>query len=348
MLSLLEMILHRQAKHEVILSQDGHEGLEKAFTEKPDIAIIDVMMPGMSGYDVVRQLRADPRTENIGIIMLTARGQPIDKKSALDVGADNYLTKPVQMQELIELVNALLEPKGETPAKSGLIFPVFSLRGGAGVTSIAVNLAILLQQIGGTTLLDLSPNSGHCALFLGLRPHTHWGHLLEEVETDPDKLSLAHPSGLKLLAAPPIPMQSGWFTDAQLIALLEKLKIMNRFVVIDMPPVLGPTALDLFRESFRVLLISGDDPASLQTTLATLQALQDELKRVVLIHNVIRPGPHPAVDMLQRALKTKLTASVPYDPAQSAALRKGVPLVAIQPQSGMAKALKQTIKVMLS
>ncbi|MBN2391064.1 MAG: response regulator, partial [Anaerolineae bacterium] len=61
MLSMLKMILERQGKHEVIACTSGQEGLEAAFKELPDVALVDVMMPGMSGYDVVKRLRADPR-----------------------------------------------------------------------------------------------------------------------------------------------------------------------------------------------------------------------------------------------------------------------------------------------
>ncbi|MBN1487238.1 MAG: response regulator [Anaerolineae bacterium] len=345
MLSLLEMILHRQAKHQVTLCQGGHEGLEKAFKELPDIAIVDVMMPDLSGYDVVKQLREDPRTQHMGIIILTARGQPIDKQTAIAVGADSYMTKPVHMKELTDEVNRLL--KGGIK-KAGSVIPLFSLRGGVGTTTLAVNMASLFSQIGSTILLDLSPNSGHCALFAGIRPKTHWGHYLEGTETDLEKLLLTHSSGLKIMAAPPVPMQSGWFMDEQLNRFMEDLRGYARFVIVDTPPLLGQATDNIFKIAQHIIIISGNDPAAIQTTLATLKALSKELDRVLLIHNTAQPMAQPPTEALQRILKARLTANIPYDKLQVAALRKGVPLAVAQPDSPMITGLKAVIKTILS
>jgi two-component system cell cycle response regulator len=75
----------------------------------PDLAIIDVMMPELSGYDVVRQMRADPATAHIPIMILTARSQPVDKQMALDAGANSFMSKPVMSKDLIERVETVIE-----------------------------------------------------------------------------------------------------------------------------------------------------------------------------------------------------------------------------------------------
>ncbi len=347
MLSLLETMLQRQAKHEIITSQDGAEGLEKAFESRPNIAIVDVMMPGLSGYDVIKQLRDDPRTREMGIITLTARGQPVDETAAMDAGTDVFLTKPVQAPELMEQIEKLLK-QHKTPSRT-IVLPIFSLRGGVGVTTIAVNIATLLQQAGrSTVLLDLSPNSSHCAVFLGLRPRHHWGQFLEKAEFTIPQLLLSHPSGLKLLASPPMPMQSGWFDTEELTSLLKDLKETARFVVVDMPTLVNDATLDLLREAPRTLLITGDDPPSLQSTFTTLQALKDYRNQFILVYNANAPGPHLSTEALQNTLRTKLAASLPYEAAQSTALRKGIPLAIATPQSPFIAALKSAIQQALS
>src|SRR5437868_1981065 len=90
----------------VITAPDGVAGLERALAESPDLIILDVMMPRMSGLDVCKQLKA--KRPSIPIIMLTARGQEVDKVIGLELGADDYVTKPFSIRELLARVKAVL------------------------------------------------------------------------------------------------------------------------------------------------------------------------------------------------------------------------------------------------
>lgn len=92
--------------YEVISAADGAEGLERALADHPDLVVLDVMMPRMSGLDVCKQLKA--RSPSLPIIMLTARGQEIDKVVGLELGADDYVTKPFSIRELMARVKAVL------------------------------------------------------------------------------------------------------------------------------------------------------------------------------------------------------------------------------------------------
>ena len=92
--------------YEVAVARDGKEGLEKAATEKPDIILLDVMLPLMSGIDVCRTLRT--RGIETPILMLTARSQEMDKVVGLEVGADDYVTKPFSIKELLARIRAHL------------------------------------------------------------------------------------------------------------------------------------------------------------------------------------------------------------------------------------------------
>ena len=92
--------------YEVAVARNGKEGLEKATTEKPDIILLDVMLPLMSGIDVCRALRT--RGIETPILMLTARSQEIDKVIGLEVGADDYVTKPFSIKELLARIRAHL------------------------------------------------------------------------------------------------------------------------------------------------------------------------------------------------------------------------------------------------
>jgi DNA-binding response OmpR family regulator len=99
--------------YQVISAPDGVAGLERALTEAPDLVILDVMMPRMSGLDVCKQLKT--KKPAIPIIMLTARGQEVDKVVGLELGADDYITKPFSIRELLARVKAVLRRAGIAP-----------------------------------------------------------------------------------------------------------------------------------------------------------------------------------------------------------------------------------------
>ena len=99
--------------YHVITAPDGVAGLERALSESPDLLILDVMMPRMSGLDVCKQLKA--KRPGLPIIMLTARGQEVDKVVGLELGADDYVTKPFSIRELLARVKAVLRRASGVP-----------------------------------------------------------------------------------------------------------------------------------------------------------------------------------------------------------------------------------------
>lgn len=348
MLSMLKMILERQGKHEVIACTNGQEGLEAAFNELPDAALVDVMMPGMSGYDVVKRLRADPRTERMGVIILTARGQTVDREAALAAGADDHMTKPANVEELLKRIDELLNrDKAKAQAVNAMILPVLSVKGGVGVTTLAINLANVLQQIAPTVLLDLAPTTGQCTFFLGMRPEKHWGHYLENRNTPVASLVQKHATGLQALFAPPLPGQYGWPNADAVADILTQLTATARFVVVDMPPLLDPAARAVLAQAHRILLVSGDDALAIQVTRATVQALQEWKARLMVIRNAAAPGPRPPAEAVQKALRVPLAVDVAYDPAQVTVAAKGLPLAAVQPKTPLVLGVKRIAQLLL-
>jgi len=93
---------------EVVAVEDGQAALERARAVLPTLAVLDVSMPGLSGIDVCRMLRADPATAGMMIIMLTARVQEKDVEGGFSAGADDYVTKPFSPRELVSRIQALL------------------------------------------------------------------------------------------------------------------------------------------------------------------------------------------------------------------------------------------------
>jgi DNA-binding response OmpR family regulator len=109
-LTLVSFRLER-AGCDVIQARNGNEALELALARAPDLAVLDVMMPGLDGYGVTRELRARETTRAMPVILLTARAQPEDVARGIEAGADDYVKKPFDARDLRERVERLLAPK---------------------------------------------------------------------------------------------------------------------------------------------------------------------------------------------------------------------------------------------
>ena len=107
---LIELVRYNLEKEgfDVIAANDGRTGLDIALRHKPDLVVLDLMMPGMDGLEVCRRLRADARTSRLPVIMLTAKASETDKIVGLEMGADDYVPKPFSPRELVARVKALL------------------------------------------------------------------------------------------------------------------------------------------------------------------------------------------------------------------------------------------------
>ena len=90
------------------MAAGGREALDHALNHSPDVLVLDVMLPELDGYEVARRLRADERTSNMPILILTAKSQDKDRETALECGADLFITKPFSNTEVVEAVNEIV------------------------------------------------------------------------------------------------------------------------------------------------------------------------------------------------------------------------------------------------
>jgi DNA-binding response OmpR family regulator len=105
----LEFLMQREGYH-VLLARDGDEALAQLRAHRPDIVLLDVMMPGKTGFEVCQALRADEALARTKVLLLSAKGRDIDIAQGLGVGADAYMTKPFSTRELAARVRGLLLP----------------------------------------------------------------------------------------------------------------------------------------------------------------------------------------------------------------------------------------------
>jgi two-component system alkaline phosphatase synthesis response regulator PhoP len=105
-----------KAGYKTLRAYDGDAALRKALAEGPDLVVLDVMLPGLDGWEVCKRLRANPKTARLPVMMLTAKGDETEKVLGLELGADDYLTKPFSPKELVARVRALLRRAPGAPA----------------------------------------------------------------------------------------------------------------------------------------------------------------------------------------------------------------------------------------
>lgn len=99
---------------DVVIAMDGQEGLDKARSDKPDLIILDVMLPKLNGYEICSTLKQDAQYRSIPIMLFTAKAQAKDEKLGMECGADAYLHKPFQAQQLLEQIRSLISKAAQT------------------------------------------------------------------------------------------------------------------------------------------------------------------------------------------------------------------------------------------
>lgn len=108
----LELLMKREG-HDIRAVGDGEAAVEAAKTFRPDLVLLDVMMPKMDGYEVCQRLRADPALKDVAIVMLTAKGREVEREKGMALGADLYITKPFSTKDVVRKVKEVLASKPE-------------------------------------------------------------------------------------------------------------------------------------------------------------------------------------------------------------------------------------------
>jgi CheY-like chemotaxis protein/MinD-like ATPase involved in chromosome partitioning or flagellar assembly len=342
-LNLIVGRLLEGAGFEVETAVSGLEGLRKAVSVPPDVAIVDIMMPEMDGYEVCRRLRRDPRTARAAILVLTARGQLIDKKVALRSGADAHLTKPFEGKHLVQEVHRLLAEKTPTDPPLGYQILVLRLKAGAGATTLAINLALCLAQEEGRLAIvaDMALEGGQVENRLGLPLTKSWQDTSGDVGELVDLL-VRHDSGLFALPSPPPKEEPA--PPERVAQVLQHLRAWFDYVVVDTAFNLGALTPVLLKSSPLVLLLLTPEPANLQAAQASLDAIRRLGSRALQIWPVLRlaSAEEGAQQRVEEALGLPVAAVLPWSPQECArAVADCEPVLLSSPDSGLAAAYRR-------
>ncbi|HEX7433258.1 MAG TPA: response regulator [Anaerolineaceae bacterium] len=277
-LKLVGLMLQKQS-YQIVAANNGLQGLEQAENENPDLILLDVMMPGMDGYEVAKRLRANPLTANTPILMFTAKTQLDDKVTGFEAGADDYLTKPTHPSELNAHVKALISRnmKGKvatTPLpseKRALTIGILSPRGGQGVSTVAVNLggALHLANKADVIVAELRPGMGSLGPDLGDPKPKALVELLSGSMADmtrqkvKEKLFL-HESGLRLLFGSVQPVDAALTNAvAPMETLVNRLSYLAPYLVLDLGAGLTPMTQKLITACNLLIVLAEPVPNAL-------------------------------------------------------------------------------------
>lgn len=293
-IQLIEMALQRHG-YEVLGAFSGPEGLEIAEQERPDLILLDMMMPGMDGNAVCRSIRQNPDLAKTPIIMFTAKSQALDKKVSFDAGADDYITKPTRPSELLERIEALLarqpatvQEQAEPPTGTRVLsqsddrrfITVIGARGGAGATTVALNIAAAMAAEGTDAILvDFDTRQGHAALYIGHTPSAGIQEWLDQpaddlVATLPDYL-VKIDDHLQLLPAQAVISGDGAALNrADVEVAANALSETGQTVVIDLGSHRGESVSPILRQSAVILICLRPQRAAIVGARQLLEHLQ--------------------------------------------------------------------------
>jgi DNA-binding response OmpR family regulator len=205
---VIGLMLHRGG-YEVHSALSGIEGLAKVEELKPDLIIVDVMMPLIDGLEVCRRLRAKPATRHLPIIILSALEQVDDKLKGFQAGADDYVPKPVDARELLARVRVLLQRSAYARPAVARTTSFVGAKGGVGTTSLAANIAVALAKAGKSVILaELRHDGGTLRYQLKIQSEQHLGAILaldpaQVKRPEIERRIIPHSTGLRLVLAPP-------------------------------------------------------------------------------------------------------------------------------------------------
>jgi CheY-like chemotaxis protein len=340
----------KEAEYNLEYAKSGSEGLAKIPSFDPEMLIVDLKLPGMDGFEILQRLRRDPKFSHTPVIVITAKDELSEKLKAFELGADDYLVKPFQPEELVARMGLLarrgramqMARKDATEKKTSTVVTVHSLRGGLGCSSLVVNLGLALYKLWGNHILlvDGVLTAGQVALMLNANPTATWENLVGIEPENLDEMVVGEmmcldKSGIRYIASPRYPIAADTFTNEALQLLMERLKSSNEFVIIDTSHDFSDLTIQMLSMSSSILLLMAPEMGSLRTTMSAIEiydrlGIAPENIKIVLNNNSSNPAIKQA--QLEKVLRRPMDFVLPYEAGEvNRALNFGRPFILENP-----------------
>lgn len=323
----------KKAEYDLQYARSGTEGLAAISSIDPDLLIVDLRLPDIDGFEIINRLRRDPRYSHIPVMIITGKDDLQNKLKAFEMGADDFLVKPFEPEELVARLGILarrgkamkfvqeMETNREVTCTA---VSLHSLRGGVGGSSLALNLALAFQAIWGkpTLLIDAVLNAGQLSMMMDASPHVTWeeyvGMAPNEInDTIVDDLIGTHQNGLSYVAAPRFPISVDSIPDEFWRVVMENFLKRYEFIVMDTAHDFSDLTITLLNASSYILLVMTPEMAALRAAVSALNIYErlgfPEEKIKIVLNN---PTPTASIkqSQLEKALKRPIDMNVPYEP----------------------------------
>jgi len=346
-----------EGDYEVSVAMDAVEGIRRAQTGQPDLILLDVVMPGMDGIGVLQQLRADPSTSTIPVIMVTSLGSEDQIAACLEEGALDHITKPFSHRFLRARIDAARSKRRsdvhDTSSGSGnssQVIAFLGAKGGVGTTTLAANAATVAAHSTDSTLLcELRPSPGTLAQQLNAQPRENLGGLLQLISTTStvawDCFLVRDSGGLRILFGPqPFDGPAG-LNKSRVPSLIDALRAQAGTVFLDLEAGLTELNCEILKHCDQVVLTTDCEPTSLAAASAIIETLQQtSIRHSIKAVAVKRTGlaVQPKVEELHSALNCNLIGVIPPGAdALTHAARTGASIVTLQPDDAVALSIRR-------
>lgn len=351
--NFLKVVLQRQG-YLTLEAINGMQALKAAHSERPDLIVLDVMLPGMDGFEVARSLRNHPDTMTIPILMFTAKTQVEDKITGYESGVDIYLTKPVHPVELQANIKALIQQRhtvSEEHGKKGYILGILSAKGGQGVSTVALNLAITYhkKQSSRVIAMECRPGYGSWAQELNLGEQLGLINLLrlspQDITTSAVEGELVQTKyGIELLLASNNSNDVEYAASVgQMGAILEQIHALTPLTVLDIGTNFLPGFDVITNACDEILLVTETQPQSVKRTRLLANELREKSFGSAKPMNIIivnRTHSDMSLSMTQVENIIGQSVALGFPPAIELTFRASEmsePMVLIQPEGIIAQ-----------
>jgi pilus assembly protein CpaE len=362
----------------VLTALRAEEALDTLKIAKVDLIITEALLPGMDGFELVRQVRRNPDWSHMPFIMLTVRSAPEDYALSYEVGADEYFLKPMEPPKILATTRGLITKyeaaranmaaggaplRGTAtaaslmPARSetGSIITIFSLKGGVGTSTLAVNLALAIKQLTPSSrvgLIDLALEQNADALLLDVKPTStiaEWAH--EDLrEASPFLLNqyfVQHKAGISLMAAPASPEQSETVRPDAVRKALELAPQTFDYVVVDTASTFNENSIVALEQAEYIIIPMIPDMGAIYTTSSVLRivkALSIPSGKIRVVFNQIVPNAGLTKGQVESSLGRDVFEIPHGGDAFYEAVNQGLPLVTTLPGHPATRAIIELAK----
>jgi CheY-like chemotaxis protein/MinD-like ATPase involved in chromosome partitioning or flagellar assembly len=353
----ISMILTRLG-YDVVAALSGQHALELARSEQPDLIVLDVMMPGLDGYEVARILRQNPETATTPILMFTAKTQVDDKVTGYNAGVNIYLTKPIHPIDLQANIKTLLaqnQTRSTALSSHGYVVGVLAAKGGMGVSTFALNLAISYHNINQDNVIaaEMKPGQGSWAQELHLNSAGGLTSLLQKSAsrlTQPVVSAALTPSvhGISLL------LSSNDSKDVELVhattqmeAVLKHLHLLASLVVLDIGTHFHPAFSLITENCDEFILVTEPQPNAVKHTQVLAHELRNYFKGTAKALNIVTLNRNQANFKLSQSDVEHIvghSVSLDIPPATELAYNAAeqfMPMIISEPEGVTAQLFKQ-------